>query len=39
MLLAYPLEITDEIADSSAMMTAMMGNVQPNENKHDIWHQ
>ena len=35
-LSTYPLEITDETVDSSAMMTAMMGNVQPNEEKHDM---
>ena len=35
-LSTYPLEITDETVDSSAMMTAMMGNVQPNENEHDM---
>lgn len=35
-LSTYPLEITDETVDSSAMMTAMMGNVQPNEQKHDM---
>lgn len=35
-LSTYPLEITDETVDSSAMMTAMMGNVQPNEDEHDM---
>lgn len=35
-LSTYPLEITDETVDSSAMMTVMMGNVQPNENEHDM---
>ena len=35
-LSTYPLEITDETVDSSAMMTAMMGNMQPSENEHDM---
>ncbi len=35
-LSTYPLEITDETVDSSAMMTAMMGNVEPSEDKHDM---
>ncbi|MCM1084526.1 MAG: ABC transporter ATP-binding protein/permease [Clostridium sp.] len=35
-LSTYPLEITDETVDSTAMMTAMMGNVQPSEDKHDM---
>ena len=35
-LSTYPLEITDETVDSSAMMTAMMGNMQPSQNEHDM---
>lgn len=35
-LSTYPLEITDETVDSSAMMTAMMGNMQPSKNEHDM---
>ncbi|MCM1288675.1 MAG: ABC transporter ATP-binding protein/permease [Clostridium sp.] len=35
-LSTYPLEITDETVDTSAMMTAMMGSVQPSEDKHDM---
>ncbi|MCM1273669.1 MAG: ABC transporter ATP-binding protein/permease [Clostridium sp.] len=35
-LSTYPLEITDESVDSSAMMTMMMGNVERSEDAHEM---
>ncbi|MDE6025389.1 MAG: ABC transporter ATP-binding protein/permease [Lachnospiraceae bacterium] len=35
-LSTYPLEITDETVDSSAMMMMMMGSVQKSDEEHDM---